>query len=126
MKCQICDQDFNPENLEEVTEHQHAGIPTDGLAGITGVFVGRTFTAEQSGNVDEIRLNRADKSIDVTYRNRKTYRYLDVPVDVMETAKDAVSIGSWINRTLKGIYRYTQITTRPTVQRVGSEDDGEV
>jgi len=106
MKCPICHDEFNPENLVEVYEHEHNGLPVEEVHDIAGVFIGRTFTEQQSGNVKEIRLHREDLSIDVTFHNNKSYRYLDVPIEVMETCKNTASIGSWINRVLKGAYRY--------------------
>ena len=106
MKCPVCHVDFDPADLEQVFEHEHGGTPEGLGSGIKGVFVGRTFKDDESGNVEEIRLNRDDLSFDVTFRNGKKYRYLDVPVEVMETSQHALSIGAWISRTLKGEYRY--------------------
>lgn len=104
MKCNTCHEEFDPAQLDQVFEHEHFRILQP--VGVVGIFVGRTFTEEQSANVKEVHLNRVDLSVDVTYRNDKKYRWLDVPVDIMETAEVAPSIGAWINRNLKGQYRY--------------------
>jgi len=109
IKCAVCKQQFNPANFSEVVDHEHFLLPGTPIADIKGVFVGKTYNEQESGNIKEIRLNRSDLSIDVTYRNDNTYRWLDVPVDVMETAEHAPSIGAWLNRTLKGVYRYYHI-----------------
>jgi len=92
-------------DLSQVFEQEHFGSSAV-VSGRGGVFVGRTFTTEQSGNVAEVRLNRDDTSFDIEFQNGQRYRYLDVPVEVMETCEHAPSIGSWINRTLKGKFRY--------------------
>ena len=104
MKCNVCHEEFNPAELDAVAEHEHSGAQVS--TGIMGRFVAQTFTPEQSGNVSEIVLRREDLSVDITYRNGRKYRWLDVPVEVMETAENCPSIGAWLNRTLKGQYRY--------------------
>ena len=107
IKCTICYEDFAPHDLVAVFEHEHMGLnaPVD----VSGVFVKRQFSAEQSSNIGSIHLDRNNQSIDVTYRNGNIYRWLDVPIEVLETAEHAPSIGAWINRTLKGSYRYYHV-----------------
>lgn len=107
MKCTMCHEEFDPGNLAEVFEHQHAGEAPARIEDIDrGVFVGRRFTEEQSVNVEQVRLNRDDLSFDVHYRNGQRYRYLDVPVEVMESCENVDSIGGWLSLALKGRYRY--------------------
>jgi len=106
IECATCKQQFNPANFSEVIDHEHLPMPGTLIPDIRGIFVGKTYTEQESGNVAKIWLNRDDTSVDITYRNGNTYRWLDVPVDVMETAEHAPSIGAWLNRTLKGKYRY--------------------
>lgn len=107
MKCNTCNAEFDPANLSEVAEHEHRGIEIS--EPVVGRIVAKKYTDEQSSNVDEVRYHDGDLSMDVVYRNGKRYRYKEVPRSIFDAAVEAPSIGSYLNRELKGAYRYEQV-----------------
>ena len=80
MKCLTCGDFFNMSNLSEVLMHEHKGIWLRN--NITGQLSCVSLAEKESINVKNISFNNDDDSMDVTYRNDNTYRYLDIPYDV--------------------------------------------
>lgn len=111
MICNVCHAEFNEALLSEVAEHQHAPMPP-GLSASAGVPVGRKYngdTQRQSANIAEIRYERVDSTFDVTYLNGYKYRYFDFPQDLFLEAFNSINIGSFLNRKVKGNFRYSRI-----------------
>ena len=48
--------------------------------------------------------------LEIKFREHSTYQYFDVPKELWLNLKEAVSVGSFINRNLKGQYRYCRVS----------------
>lgn len=105
MKCDICNEEFDPANLSSVLFHQHDdGIDPSGALGIKGRMVEKAFP--ESANVNCIRYNYENKIMQVEFKNFKKYNYFDVPIEIWNEATESISIGSFMNRKIKGYFRY--------------------
>jgi len=63
----------------------------------------------ESPNIENTRFDQRNSFLYITFKNGKTYRYIDVPKSVWDDMILAPSIGSFINRNLKGYFRYEQV-----------------
>jgi len=69
---------------------------------------------ETEGNVK--RLARVGDTLAVEFLNGKTYTYFDVPDELAEEMVAAESTGAFLNRRIKGNYRYAQTNSFPDVK----------
>jgi hypothetical protein len=62
-----------------------------------------------SSGIDWLRYDEVNRTLDVAYASSGEYRYFDVDRDVYEWLRKAQSKGKFINRLVKGKYRYERI-----------------
>jgi hypothetical protein len=73
-----------------------------------------------SRGIDWIRYDEANRTLDVAYASSGEYRYFDVGRDVYEWLSKVRSKGRFVNRLVKGKYRYERLDTD---QQLLKEDD---
>lgn len=62
-----------------------------------------------SGNVEKTSYNKDAQELEILFRNGKSYRYKEVPLEVWVKLKEASSIGSFLHSEIKGRYGYYEI-----------------
>ncbi|MFP4554569.1 MAG: KTSC domain-containing protein [Actinomycetota bacterium] len=62
-----------------------------------------------SSNVGEVGYDAEAQALHVRYLNNRTYVYSDVPGGVFQELLSAPSIGSFLNRVVKGTYLYHEL-----------------
>ena len=105
MKCVVCNETFNEASLSELLEHEHQSLDWLQLDSI-GVHVGKTYDERESLNIAKIAFSETDNFLEVTYKDQRTYRYLDFPSDLFVAAIKSESIGRFLAEKVKGYYRY--------------------
>lgn len=61
-------------------------------------------------NIEYTFYIEAKQILEIKFREHSTYQYFDVPKELWVNLKEAVSVGSFINRNLKGQYRYCRVS----------------
>ena len=62
-----------------------------------------------SNNVRAVGFDDAPNTLQVKFLNGSLYQYFDVPRHVFDELLAAGSVGSYLHRTVKGVYRYSQV-----------------
>jgi hypothetical protein len=104
MKCNTCEENFNPANLSEVFLHEHKGIWL--REKYSGRLSGISFTEKECSNIKSLQYLTESSDMDVTMHNDNRFRYFEVPFEIFEQVAKADSVGSMFNRLIKGTYRY--------------------
>ncbi len=60
----------------------------------------------ESSNVDQIGYDAGSEELHVTFKNGGHYVYLNVPEHLFIGLRDAVSVGSFLNREIKPSYSF--------------------
>ena len=63
-----------------------------------------------SSNVDSVGYDDTNEIVHVKFLNGSEYIYKGVPIHEFENLRDAVSVGSYLNRNYKNVYPYERIT----------------
>ena len=59
-----------------------------------------------SPNVARTKYYPNENKFELEYRNGKTYHYFDFPAELWAESLEAISIGSFLHRRIKGKYRF--------------------
>jgi hypothetical protein len=62
-----------------------------------------------STNIVEIGYDPPSLTLEVMFRNGGVYQYFDIPKQEYESLLGAASIGEYLNRNIKGRYRYARV-----------------
>ncbi len=62
-----------------------------------------------SSNIKRYGWFPTDRVLVVEFNNGTTYNYYDVPGSVFREMQDAVSVGKFLSRAIKGVYLYGQV-----------------
>nr|NJM04752.1 KTSC domain-containing protein [Desulfobacula sp.] len=62
----------------------------------------------ESSNLARFRYDETSQTLTVQFNSGTTYDYYDVPHHVFEEMKSADSKGKYLNKEIKGIYRYAR------------------
>jgi KTSC domain len=62
-----------------------------------------------STNIAEIGYDQSSLTLEVLFRNGGIYQYFDIPKHEYESLLRAASIGEYLNRHIKGKYRYARV-----------------
>lgn len=62
-----------------------------------------------SSNIKAIGYNLETMTLGVEYLNNTEYHYFDVPEDHYEGALNADSVGTYLNKYIKGKFRYKKV-----------------
>ncbi len=62
-----------------------------------------------SSNVESIGYDEGTQTLRVRFLNGSEYDYKNVPVMEFEQLKNAQSVGSYMNRNIKGSYAYEKV-----------------
>jgi hypothetical protein len=62
-----------------------------------------------STNIVEIGYDPPSLTLEVVFRNGGIYQYFDIPKQEYESLLGAASIGEYLNRNIKGRYRYARV-----------------
>ena len=62
-----------------------------------------------STNIAEIGYDSPSSTLEVLFRNGGVYQYFDIPKQEYESLLGATSIGEYLNRNIKGRYRYARV-----------------
>lgn len=66
----------------------------------------------QSSMITSVRYDKDARELDVTFLRGKTYRYVNVPLDVYVDLLDAESKGGFFNDTIKNTYAFAEVRSR--------------
>jgi KTSC domain len=70
------------------------------------------FQRVQSSTVRSVRYDHDGRALDVTFMSGKTYRYLNVPLEVYVDFIDAESKGGFFNDNIKDAFVHTAVRSR--------------
>jgi hypothetical protein len=62
-----------------------------------------------SGNIAEIGYDQSSRRLEVLFRSGGLYQYFDVPPQEHQALMSAGSHGEYLNRFIKGRYRYARV-----------------
>ncbi|GBD95936.1 hypothetical protein BMS3Abin06_00816 [bacterium BMS3Abin06] len=62
-----------------------------------------------SSNVESIGYEEGTQTLRVKFLNGSVYDYKNVPIMEFEQLKNAQSVGSYLNRNIKGNYTYEKV-----------------
>ena len=62
-----------------------------------------------SSNVDSVGYDEATETLKVRFLNGSEYIYMNVPIMEYEGLLKAPSVGSYLNRNIKGTYNYQKV-----------------
>jgi len=62
-----------------------------------------------SKNIAEIGYDQPSLTLEVLFHNGDIYQYFDIPKQEYENLLGAASIGEYLNRHIKGKYRYARV-----------------
>ncbi|WP_214401350.1 KTSC domain-containing protein [Pseudonocardia lacus] len=63
----------------------------------------------ESSGVRSLGYDPANRALEVEFAGGGVYRYLDVPIGVVERLAVAPSIGSYVARKIRNVYRYRRV-----------------
>ncbi len=63
----------------------------------------------ESSNVEKIGYEESTQTLRVRFLNGSEYDYKNVPIMEFEQLKNAQSVGSYLNRNIKGNYAYERV-----------------
>jgi hypothetical protein len=63
----------------------------------------------ESSSVSSLGYDRADRALEVEFTSGAVYRYSDVPSRVVDGLAVASSIGRYVARNVRGVYRYRRV-----------------
>jgi hypothetical protein len=66
----------------------------------------------QSSVMTYVKYDEDARELDITFTSGKTYRYLDVPLEIYDELLDAESKGEFFNENIKNAFAYTEVTSR--------------
>jgi hypothetical protein len=66
-------------------------------------------TPVTSSNVASVGYDLNTMTLEVEFRNGSVYQYFDVSESVYQDLMSASSVGTYLNQTIKAIYRYVRI-----------------
>ena len=62
-----------------------------------------------SSNLAEVGYDCPTETLEVCFKSGRTYQYFDVPENIYDSLKTAESPGGYLNREIKGKYRYARV-----------------
>ena len=62
-----------------------------------------------SSNLAEVGYDQPTQTLEVCFKNGRTYQYFDVPEHIYENLKRAGSPGGYLNSEVKGRFRYARV-----------------
>jgi hypothetical protein len=63
----------------------------------------------QSSNLASVEYYRETMTLEIEFKNGAIYQYFDVPEAIYEGLMTAGSKGQFLNRHIKGLYRYAKL-----------------
>jgi len=63
----------------------------------------------QSGNIRSVGYDAASSTLEIEFKSRSIYQYLNVPESEFENLMNATSKGRYLNQNIKDCYRYIQV-----------------
>lgn len=67
------------------------------------------YSSFSSSNIQILRYNSDTSTLEVTFHSGGVYQYFDLPLHVWNNFKTAESKGSFLNKYIKGYYRYSRV-----------------
>lgn len=83
-------------------------LAPNGLSREQGVKIMRRDPVT-STNISEIGYDQPSQTLEVMFRNGGVYQYFDIPRHEYDNLLRAASIGEYLNRSIKGRYRYARV-----------------
>jgi hypothetical protein len=62
-----------------------------------------------SSNVAAVGYEEDSQTLQVEFNNGSTYQYFDVPQAIFDDLLGASSVGQYLNKIVKGTYRYSRV-----------------
>lgn len=62
-----------------------------------------------STSISEVGYHKDSETLEILFRNGGTYQYFDVPSRVHQELIQADSVGGYLNREIKGAFRYARV-----------------
>jgi hypothetical protein len=69
------------------------------------------FQPVRSSAVRSVRFDHDARTLDITFVSGKTYRYLDVPLEIYIDFIDAESKGDYFNNNIKDAFAHAMVTS---------------
>lgn len=61
-----------------------------------------------SSNIESVGYDRATQTLEVEFKNGYIYQYFDVPETDYTNMLNSSSVGQYLARNIKGVYRYAR------------------
>lgn len=68
-----------------------------------------TLKPVSSSNLEAVGYDSRSETLAVRFKSGRTYQYFDVPENIHADLMDAESKGGYLNREIKGTYRYARV-----------------
>lgn len=62
-----------------------------------------------SSSIAEVGYDTASSTLEIQFVNGRTYQYFDVPANVHEELLNAVSVGQFFQKSIRGVYRFARV-----------------
>ena len=62
-----------------------------------------------SSTIAEIGYDEASQTLEILFSSERVYQYFEVPSQVAQEFLNAASHGQFLNRQIKGLYRYARV-----------------
>jgi hypothetical protein len=66
-------------------------------------------TPVESSNIADVGYEDTTMTLEVGFRNGTVYQYFDVPHSVFQEFMGSASKGTYLNTSIKNVYRYTKL-----------------
>lgn len=76
---------------------------------MTTINISRTIELPKSSIIDEMSYNVNEKVLEVTFNTGRTYRYSDVPEDVVKELCKTDSVGSYFRANIRDTFEYEEV-----------------
>ena len=62
-----------------------------------------------SSNIAEVGYDESSHTLEILFKNGRVYQYFSVPIQEFNGLLNAASHGQYLNRYIKGSYRYARL-----------------
>ena len=76
---------------------------------------------DMSSAISVIRYNQKGKILEIVFKNRGTYQYSAVPVNIIKQLIDARSKGKFFNKKIKDRYNYKRVASQNRRIKIASQ-----
>lgn len=63
----------------------------------------------ESSSVSEVGFDPQSCTLEVMFKDGAVYQYFDVPLQIFESLMSADSVGRYVSKEIRGVYRYARV-----------------